>query len=293
MEILLVTGISGGGKSQAIKFLEDIGYFCMDNIPIVLLPKIYELFNESETCHNRIAFVTDIRNREFLHNTEDVIRKLKANKDIKFSMLFMECSDAVILNRYKEHKRRHPIADDDTDNAKAVAIEREYIGELKDYADYVIDTSNYSIWDLKREITKLFGKGNKQKGIKVECMSFGFKHGIPTLCDLVFDVRFLPNPYYVPELKNLTGLDEAVRDYVFSMKETQQFMKKLTSMLKFLLPHYEKEGKDVLVVGIGCTGGRHRSVALTEALKANLAESGYSATSMHRDMNNDFNHRYR
>lgn len=293
MEILLVTGVSGGGKSQAVKFLEDIGYFCMDNIPIVLLPKIYDLFNESETNHNRIAFVTDIRNRDFLHNTEDVIRKLKENKDIKFSILFMECSDAVILNRYKENKRLHPIADENTDNAKAVTLERKYIEKLKDYADYIIDTSNYSIWDLKREITKLFGKGNKQKGIKVECMSFGFKHGIPTLCDLVFDVRFLPNPYYVPELKNQTGLDAPVREYVLSRKEAEQFMKKLTSMIKFLLPHYEKEGKDLLVIGIGCTGGRHRSVAITEALKDSLAESGYPAIAMHRDMNNDFNHRYR
>lgn len=293
MEILLVTGVSGGGKSQAVKFLEDIGFFCMDNIPIVLLPKIYDLFKESETSHNRIAFVTDIRNRDFLHKTEEVLKKLKANKDIKFSILFMECSDQVLLNRYKEHKRLHPIADENTDNSKAISMERKYIGELKDYADYIIDTSNYSIWDLKREIIRLFGKGNKQKGIKVECMSFGFKHGIPTLCDLVFDVRFLPNPYYVPELKNLTGLDEPVRDYVLSKKEAQQFMKKLTAMIKFLLPHYEKEGKDVLVVGIGCTGGRHRSVAITEALKTDLIESGYPATSAHRDMNNDFNHRYR
>lgn len=293
MEILLVTGVSGGGKSQAVKFLEDIGFFCMDNIPIVLLPKIYDLFNESETSHNRIAFVTDIRNRDFLHNIEDVIKRLKENKDIKFSILFMDCADEVILNRYKENKRMHPIADENTDNYKAIELERKYIGKLKDYSDYIIDTSNYSIWDLKREIIRLFGKGKKQKGIKIECMSFGFKHGIPTLCDLVFDVRFIPNPYYVPELKNLTGIDEPVKDYVMSKKETQLFMKKLVSMLKFLLPYYEKEGKDMLVVGIGCTGGRHRSVAVTEALKSSLSECGYSASSMHRDMNNDFNHRYR
>ena len=168
MEILLVTGVSGGGKSQAVKFLEDIGFFCMDNIPIVLLPKIYELFNESETSHSRIAFVTDIRNRDFLHNTEDVIMKLKENKDIKFSILFMECSDEVILNRYKENKRMHPMSDENTDNYKAIKLERKYIGKLKEHSDYVIDTSNYSIWDLKREINNLFGKGKKEKGIKME-----------------------------------------------------------------------------------------------------------------------------
>lgn len=293
MEILLVTGVSGGGKSQAVKFLEDIGFFCMDNIPIVLLPKIYELFNESETSHSRIAFVTDIRNRDFLHNTEDVIMKLKENKDIKFSILFMECSDEVILNRYKENKRMHPMSDENTDNYKAIKLERKYIGKLKEHSDYVIDTSNYSIWDLKREINNLFGKGKKEKGIKIECMSFGFKHGIPSLCDLVFDVRFIPNPYYVLELKNLTGLDEPVKEYVMSKKETQLFMKKLVSMLKFLLPYYEKEGKDMLVVGIGCTGGRHRSVAVTEALTSNLSELGYHTSSVHRDMNNDINHLYR
>ncbi len=291
MRYLLVTGVSGGGKSQAVKFLEDLGYFCMDNIPPLLLPKIQELFETSETSIQKVAFVIDIRNREFFSAFEHAIEFMREDPNNKFSVLFLDCSDEVILNRYKENKRRHPLADDHTSNHNAIEMERDWLGDVKKMSDYIIDTSFYSVWDLKKEIYEIFGNDRKENGVKVEIMSFGFKHGIPSTCDYVFDVRFIPNPYYIPELRFKTGIDKSVREYVMQREEADAFLDKTFDMIKFLLPFHESEGKDVVVIGIGCTGGRHRSVAIAEELKKNISKTGYSVTVSHRDMFNDVNHK--
>ena len=290
MKFLLVTGVSGGGKSQTVKFLEDLGYFCMDNIPPVMIPKIRELFDVSETSIGKVAFVIDICNRDFFDNFESVIKQMKDDVSINFSVLFLECSDSVILNRYKENKRLHPLASGFIDNKSAIELERKWIDPIKAISDYIIDTTSFSIWDLKKEIYAIFGSDRKEKGIKAEIMSFGFKHGIPATCDYVFDVRFIPNPYYVQELRKMTGMDDPVREFVMKRDETKAFMKKLCDMIKFLMPMHENEGKDFLVIGIGCTGGRHRSVSIAEELGSYISKSGYKANVIHRDMKNDVNH---
>lgn len=282
MGILILTGMSGGGKSQAAKFLEDIGYFCIDNMPLKLFSKFGEMYKHSEISQRKTAFVTDVRSGDDFSDLYHFIDEMK-NSGETVKIVFVDCNDSVILNRYKENKRLHPLAQDGN-NVAAIEIEREKLAGLKDNSDIIIDTSTYSVWDLKKKIVKLFGTFEGNEGIKLNIISFGFKHGIPHTCDLVFDVRFLKNPYYVDELKHLTGNDEPVKEYVLNSENCKIFINKLKDMLDFLLPLYNNEGKEILEIGIGCTGGKHRSVAITNETVRIMKEKGYSVFTEHRDI---------
>ena len=282
MGFLILTGMSGAGKSQATKFLEDIGYFCIDNMPLKLFSKFGEMYKRSEFTSKKTALVTDVRSGD---NFSDLYHFIEDMKKIgeQVRVVFIDCSDSVILNRYKENKRLHPLAEDGN-NVNAIEEERIKLAHLKELSDVIIDTSAYSVWELKKNIVKLFGTADDENGIKVNILSFGYKHGLPQTCDLIFDVRFLDNPYYVAELKNLTGNDEAVRNYVMQSANCREFLGKLEDMIAFLLPLYRSEGKEILEIGIGCTGGKHRSVALTNELAALFKKKGYRVFTEHRDI---------
>ncbi len=282
MQFLVVTGMSGAGRTQATKFLEDLGFFCIDNIPSMLLPKFSELYLKNEMEIERLALVMDVRGGDFY---QDLMRFVSDLQRIgrQADILFLDCADDVLVKRYKENRRLHPLAQDGN-NLEGIRQERERLSELKRQATYVIDTTNASIWDLKKEIYDIFGSDRRRNGLKVHVISFGYKYGLPGDCDLLFDVRFLPNPYYVPELRQFTGNDEAVRNYVVPVREAAVFLDKLQDLLKFLLPLYAEEGKEVLVIGIGCTGGRHRSVALANEMVKRLSAMGYAVSLEHRDI---------
>ena len=247
-----------------------------------MLSEIMPSFKRSEFTNKKTALVTDVRSGDDFSDLYHFIEDMKAiGEPIK--VVFIDCSDSVILNRYKENKRIHPLAEDGN-NITALEEERQMLAHLKELSDVIIDTSAYSVWELKKNIVKLFGTAEGEGGIKINIISFGFKHGLPQTCDLVFDVRFLDNPYYVAELKNLTGNDAPVRDYVMHLENCPEFIKKLEDMITFLLPLYRSEGKEILEIGIGCTGGKHRSVAITNELAERFKQKGYSVFSEHRDI---------
>ncbi|HJX14309.1 MAG TPA: RNase adapter RapZ [Candidatus Deferrimicrobiaceae bacterium] len=278
--IVVVTGLSGSGKSTATKVFEDIGYFCVDNLPPVLLPKIVDLVSEARTDVVRIALVADVRGREFLHDFARVIGQLRQGQhDVR--VLFLDAGDDVLLLRYSETRRRHPLAA--RGGAKeAIRREREMLSPLREMADTVLNTSQYTVHQLRDTIVRRFrGKGGPT--LQVGVVSFGYKYGIPLEADMVIDVRFLPNPNFVPKLKPLTGLDRKVRDYVMKNRSTRTFFGKLTSFLQFLLPLYKKEGKAYFTLGVGCTGGRHRSVVVAEAVKRSLPKP-VAPIVVHRDI---------
>ncbi|MDR0288390.1 MAG: RNase adapter RapZ [Clostridiales bacterium] len=283
MKLLIITGMSGAGKSYAVKFLEDMGYFCVDNMPPALLPKFTELFTKSNgTLMDKIAMVMDIRSGEML---EEIIPTLMSieKAGASYEILFLDCSDGTLINRFKENRRLHPLSPEGN-TPEGIKLEREKLKQIRNISTYVVDTTDLSPWDLKRELQELFLYERKSKGLKISVISFGFKYGIPASCDMVLDVRFIPNPYYIEALKLHTGIDNDVRDFVLKTKETKEFLKKLNDLLKFLLPNYEKEGKEILVIGIGCTGGRHRSVAIADSIAESLSLLGYSAYTEHRDI---------
>ncbi len=282
MSFLILTGMSGAGKTQATKFLEDIGYFCIDNMPLKLFSKFGEMYKHSEFTSKKTALVTDVRSGDDFSDLYHFIEDMKEIGE-QIKVVFIDCSDAVILNRYKENKRLHPLAEDGN-NVNAIEEERQKLAHLRTLSDVIIDTSAYSVWELKKNIVKLFGSADEETGIKVNLISFGYKHGLPQTCDLVFDVRFLDNPYYVAELKKLTGNDAAVRNYVMHLKDCPEFIEKLVDMIAFLLPLYRSEGKEILEIGIGCTGGKHRSVAITNELADIFKKKGYSVFTEHRDI---------
>lgn len=282
MDFLIITGMSGAGRTQATKFLEDMGYFCMDNIPTKLLPKFGELFEKNEMQLEKFALVMDVRNGNFvddLYNFTDKMEQL----GITVRIIFFDCSDKVLISRHKENKKLHPLASDG-DNEAAIHRERTMLLGLKEKADTVIDTTELSVWDLKKRIQELFRDRGDSKSIIINVVSFGYKYGTPANADVMFDVRFLPNPYYVPELRGLTGQDEAVFAYVVYNPNTKMFLDRLTEMLEMLIPQYKNEGKEVLVVAIGCTGGRHRSVAVATELSSMLSAKGHNVTLSHRDV---------
>ncbi|GFN34361.1 RNase adapter RapZ [Tepidimicrobium xylanilyticum] len=281
MEFVIITGMSGAGKSQAMKALEDMGYYCMDNLPPALLPKFAELCNQSKRNIEKVAVVVDIRGGVFFVDLFEGLEELN-EQGIKYSILYLDALDQVLIKRYKELRRPHPL------NPKGgildgILEERELLKEVKNRADYIIDTSKFSIGMLKEEIYKIFLEGIELSKLTISVTSFGFKHGILLDADIVLDVRFIPNPYYIPELKDLTGEDEKVREYVFQWEQTNIFVDKLMDMLLYLIPYYIKEGKTQLIVGIGCTGGKHRSVAIADEIAIRLEEYGHRAIASHRD----------
>lgn len=285
MRFIVITGISGAGKSLVAKYLEDAGYFCIDNLPPLLIPKIAEICSQSCEKMDKVALVIDIRGGELLN---DLFPGLEALREAghTYEILFLEATDRVVVKRYKETRRSHPLAPEGM-LIKGINEERRVLQKIKDRADYVIETSNLTPRQLKEEITGIIGQGKTFTGIIVNIVSFGFKYGIPIECDLVFDVRFIPNPYYIESMKRLTGRSETVRSYVLKMPETTEFLVKLKDMLDFLIPYYIKEGKSQLVIGIGCTGGRHRSVAIADALREALMEKEHRVIVEHRDIEKD------
>lgn len=273
--------MSGAGKSQTINILEDMNYYCMDNLPPTLLTKFAELFVGSKKEFNKVAVVVDIRAGEFFADLFKSLYDLK-EMDIDYKILFLDARDEQLIKRYKELRRPHPLNRQGS-IIEGIKLERERLNEVKSRSSYVIDTSNLKISQLKDEIYNLFGEGDKSEHFSVFVNSFGFKHGTLLDGDLIFDVRFLPNPYYLPELKEKTGREKQVRDYVFKWKQTQEFVDKLIDMLEFLIPHYINEGKTQLIVGIGCTGGQHRSVAIAEKIAEILSKNGHRSYVSHRD----------
>ena len=283
MEILIITGLSGGGKSRAASYLEDIGYYTVDNLPAEMMVKFADFCAGSSGRYDRVALVYDVRSGEPTDILIETLERLKAS-GVNCRMLFLEADNQTIVNRYKETRRMHPLQKKGESVEQAIRREREWMQPVRDHADFVLDTSALSIAKLRSELLDLFGQQGDRGGLAVNVLSFGFKHGIPIEADLVFDVRFMPNPYYVPELRYQTGMNDDVYNYVFSFPQTKEFLSKLEQMLAFLLPLYQEEGKAVLVVAVGCTGGRHRSVSIARAVTEYLNKLGYAAYENHRDI---------
>lgn len=287
MRFVIVTGMSGGGKATAIHMLEDAGYYCVDNLPVSLIEKFSELVTMPDNQINKVVLGIDTRAGERFEEVGGIIDSLKA-KGIPVEILFMDASDQVLIKRYKETRRVHPMNVNDIGKRleDGIAKEREVLAEIKKRADYVIDSSQLLTRELREELDRIFVKDKDYNSLMITILSFGFKYGIPADADLIFDVRFLPNPYYIDELKHQTGNDKPVQDYVKSFPACGEFLDKLTDMLTFLIPGYVQEGKYQLVVGIGCTGGQHRSVTIANELYKRLKESdgNYGIKLSHRDV---------
>ena len=283
MKFVIVTGMSGAGKSTALKMLEDMGYFCVDNLPIALLPKFAELAHAPGSDISQVAVGVDIRNGRSLDEMASVLENLKAS-GVAYQILYLEASDEVLVKRYKETRRAHPLAKQGRVE-DGIRLEREKLLYLKENATYILDTSQLLTRDLKKALEQILVEEKNFKNLMITVLSFGFKYGIPNDCDLVFDVRFLPNPYYVDGLKYKTGNDEEVQDFVMGYEISHIFLGKLVDMLNFLIPNYILEGKNQLVIGIGCTGGKHRSVTLANKLFEALSDrSEYGVRLEHRDV---------
>ncbi len=283
MRFVIVTGMSGAGKSSVLKMLEDAGYFCVDNLPIQLVKKFVRLIIQGN--QSKVALGIDIRSGQALKEMDNVLLDFKRS-NVKYEVLFLDCSPEVLVKRYKETRRSHPLSGMGRVE-KGIALEQERLEFLRKKADVIIDTSHLLIRELKAQINKIYQDDEKFSNFFVTILSFGFKYGIPVDSDLVFDVRFLPNPFYIPELKKQTGNDKPVRDYVMESKSALEFVNKLEDMLLFLIPNYIVEGKNQLVVSIGCTGGKHRSVTLVNELAIRLSRSEYGIKLEHRDIEKD------
>ncbi|MGL5642445.1 MAG: RNase adapter RapZ [Paraclostridium sp.] len=281
MRFIIVTGLSGSGKSEAMKSLEDIGYYCIDNLPPTLITKFAELCYQGNSNIDKVALGIDIRGREFFKTLHESLSYLE-KENYKYEVLFLDCADDILVKRYKMTRRNHPLAKS-MQITEGIKEEREILQTLRDKADSIIDTSNMKPRDLKEEVSKLYLEGEANPKLTISIVSFGFKHGIPIDADLVFDVRFLPNPYYLEDLRPKTGEDQEVRDYVMDSDVSREFFAKLEDMIDFLIPNYIKEGKSHLVIAIGCTGGRHRSVTISNLIYDDLIKKGYRAVKKHRD----------
>ena len=283
IEIVIVSCLSGGGKSKAASFLEDMGFYIVDNMPAAMILKFAEFCITSKGRYDRVALVYDVRTSENFTELFDVLDALGKMACTR-KLLFMDAATETIIQRYKETRRLHPLMTAGSTIEEAVGRERALLQPVRDRADYIVNTTALSTAKLRGELLRLFDAHGQKGGMSVNVVSFGFKHGIPQEADLVFDVRFMPNPYYISELRPKTGLDQAVSDYVFSFQQTRDFLEKLKDLLAFTLPLYAEEGKTVLVIAVGCTGGHHRSVAVTRELTEFIARQGYSASENHRDM---------
>ena len=276
--------MSGGGKSRAASFMEDMGYFCVDNLPVPLIPKFAELGMAGSEEYSRVVLVTDVRAGAMFDSLFQALDELEAMK-CHYRILFMDSEDDAIIKRYKESRRSHPLAEESESLEDAIARERSMLQPLRQRADYIIDTSEMPTAKLKGELRRLFSRETDGgESMQVNVTSFGFKHGLPREADLVFDVRFLPNPFYVTELRRLTGLNQEVRDYVFQNGQAQEFLDRLYALFEFLLPRYVEEGKTALVIAVGCTGGHHRSVAIAHEIAEFIKQKGYVVTENHRDL---------
>jgi UPF0042 nucleotide-binding protein len=283
MKFLIISGLSGAGKTRAAGMLEDLDYYCVDNMPVVMIPKFAELCLATRGRYDKVALVSDVRGRESFEDLFKALDEMK-NMGCDYEILFIEASPETIVKRQKESRRKHPLDPEGIDLENAVYREKRMLSGIRERANYIIDTTDYTLGRLQRDMFDLFSGGNEPRAISVNLVSFGVKYGIPIDADLVFDVRFLPNPYYVAELSQLTGLDAAVMDYVLTNPKTEAFMDRLTNLLEFLIPCYIDEGKHSLLIAVGCTGGHHRSVAIARALSEFAAAKGYRTECSHRDI---------
>ena len=282
MEFLIVTGLSGAGKTQAAHYLEDLGYYCVDNMPSALLRPFAEFCIDSHGRFNKVALVTDVRARESFATLFDALEELR-ELECSFRILFIEASVPAIVRRYKETRRRHPLAEPGMTIQDAVQREIELLRPVRERADYIIDTGSTTLGQLHNEICRLLAEG-EEGAMPINVIAFGYKYGLPMEADLVLDVRFLPNPFYIEELKPLSGLDKSVYDYVMGQPDSAEYMRRLTDFLEFQLPRFREEGKPSLTVAVGCTGGRHRSITIARALTNYLVEHGQNARLICRDL---------
>ena len=282
LRFVIITGLSGAGKSYAIKCLEDLGYFCVDNLPTTLIPTFAELCAQSSREIKKIALGVDVREGAYLAHLIEILQELRAKGHVP-EVLFLEAADETLVRRYHETRRRHPLAGAGTVQ-EGIEAERKALAHLREIADRIIDTSGITVHQLKERLVDIYATAREGTGLTVTLVSFGYKHGIPYDADLVFDVRFLPNPHFVPGLRALDGRDPPVAGFVFSHPESRELRERLQDLIQFLLPLYQREGKAYLSVAVGCTGGRHRSVALVESLRGYLEELGYAPLVRHRDL---------
>ncbi len=286
MRLVIVTGMSGAGRATALKILEDAGYFCVDNLPVPFVDKFAELTASGNSEITKVAIGLDVRSGKALGQLEPILEHM-TQKEISYEILFLDASDDVLVKRYKETRRIHPLAESGRIE-QGIVLERERLVFLKKHADYIIDTSKLLVRELKQELDKIFIQNREFKNLMITVLSFGFKYGIPSDADLVFDVRFLPNPYYYEELRKLTGNDKEIQDFVMGYEMAHIFLDKLDDMIRFLVPNYVLEGKNQLVVAIGCTGGKHRSVTLANKLYERfLDQNDYGVKLEHRDIGKD------
>ena len=285
IRFVIVTGMSGAGRNSVLRMLEDMGYFCIDNLPVRMIPKLTKVFISESKSMDRVALGIDIRNLQGLSELGDILGEMK-EAGYRYEILFLEADSKVLVKRYKETRRNHPLALQGRVD-KAIEEERKELAPIKKKADYILDTSHMLVRDLKQEIDNIFLDKEEYQNFFVTILSFGFKYGIPSDSDLVFDVRFLPNPYYIPELKPQTGNDRDVYEYVMDSEQAGVFLKQLYQMIRFLIPNYILEGKNQIVISIGCTGGKHRSVTIANALGKKMQELPYSLKIEHRDIGKD------
>jgi UPF0042 nucleotide-binding protein len=282
-QIVIVTGLSGSGKTSAVKAFEDLGYFCVDNLPIQLIPTFVELCRRSIETLKLAVIVVDIREKQFLPEFPRLYHDMK-KRGTNLKVLFFEATDDALLRRFSETRRPHPLGDDQSDLLTSIVRERALLKEIRALADLVVDTSEQTVHELRQSLIEQFSVADTTLGLSVRIVSFGFKHGLPPGLDLLFDVRFLPNPHFVPELRELTGKQQRVVDFMRSCEETVETLAQFESLLGFLLPRYQREGRSYLTIGVGCTGGRHRSVMVTEELRQRLKAKGYKVRVNHRDI---------
>jgi UPF0042 nucleotide-binding protein len=279
-ELVIVTGISGAGKASALKAFEDLGFHCVDNLPLELLPQFSELVSKSAEVE-RAAIVVDVREGPTLDRLPEILKQVK--KQLPTRVVFLDAQDAVLVRRYSETRRPHPLGRSET-VWRSIVEERQLLDPIRNVTDTLVDTSNFNVHELRAHIQSRFGHLEETKQLLVSCLSFGFKNGVPLDADVVFDVRFLPNPHFVPEFRKKTGLDPKVAAYVRGFPQSREFLTRVTDMMLYLLPHYVEEGKSYLTVAFGCTGGQHRSVMMAEEVKKRLAKAGYRVKALHRDM---------
>jgi UPF0042 nucleotide-binding protein len=279
-ELVILTGISGAGKASALKTFEDLGYQAVDNLPLELMPEFAGLVEKSKDIE-RAAIVVDVREGQALDRLPEIIKRVK--RVLPTRVVFLDAQDPVLVRRYSETRRPHPLRRSET-VSRSIAEERQMLDSIRNVADTLIDTSRFNVHELRAEIQKRFAHEDQSQTLLVSCLSFGFKNGVPLDADLVFDVRFLPNPHFVPEFRDRTGLDPKVASYVRGFPQANEFLAKVTDLMLYLMPHYVKEGKSYLTVAFGCTGGQHRSVMMAEEMAKRLAKAGYQAKAVHRDM---------
>ncbi|MBR5165617.1 MAG: RNase adapter RapZ [Ruminococcus sp.] len=287
MDLLIVTGMSGSGKSSVMDVMEDIGYYCIDNIPPKLIPQFVDLCRKSDSAIDRIAVAVDIRTGDMFAEIFRAWQSLKTEPDVTVRVLFIEADDEVLVKRYKETRRKHPLDEKFNGNLhEAIQYERNQLSQLREVADYYIETSGFTASQLKEQVKTIFLE-HTSDSLMIKVMSFGFKYGVSTESDLVFDVRCLPNPYYVKELKSHTGIESCVQDYVMGFEQSQKLFEKLTDLIDYLIPMYVQEGKSRLVIAFGCTGGKHRSITFAEYMAKHLVNKGYKVQKYHRDITKD------